>query len=380
MSGSIATTFSADAARRKPIADRVPGFAGRHFLDQDLLGTGLVEHAQVDVELAAVELGAPPGIDPGHELVRHARRPGREHRDLLVRRGGLRDDLLELAAVDDADRHARRVVLGIAARHARGTRLRRALCLRHDGADLAQRDRAGPQHARHVIDARDDGRFQADLAVATLEHHGRVVAEFLAYVVGARRAHMTIAVRGRRREAAAETAQQLLRDRMRGHAHGDGVLSARDGRVDGRRTPQYERQRARPEPLGEQPCRLGDVERPAFERARVFDMDDQRMRRRTTLELEHAPDRIRVRRIGAEPVNGLGRENDELARAQCLDCAIDLFLWEPCRDHPQMISVTTRSVATRRVQCAKPSASITDFDAVQPIGRRCQPSLSRRSS
>jgi hypothetical protein len=52
----------ADAARRKPIADRVPGLAGRHFLDQDLLGTGLVEHAQVDVELAPVELGAPPAL------------------------------------------------------------------------------------------------------------------------------------------------------------------------------------------------------------------------------------------------------------------------------------------------------------------------------
>ena len=78
---------------------------------------------------------------------------------------------------------------------------------------------------------------------------------------------------------------------------------------------QHQGQRAGPErrrePLG------GGVE--ARERARggsVGHVGDQRIERRSALGLIEAGDRLGVGGVGAEPVDGLGREGDEAARGQ----------------------------------------------------------------
>jgi len=47
---------------------------------------------------------------------------------------------------------------------------------------------------------------------------------------------------------------------------------------------------------------------------------------RTAFELEDAPHRGRVLRVGAESIDGLGREGDELTVAQRLHGSLDLDL------------------------------------------------------
>ena len=70
----------------------------------------------------------------------------------------------------------------------------------------------------------------------------------------------------------------------------------------------------------------GTLQRPAFERARMVDVHDQRVRRRPTLQLEYLADGIRILRVRAEPIDGFGRERDDLAFAQGLDGLVDLVL------------------------------------------------------
>ena len=45
-------------------------------------------------------------------------------------------------------------------------------------------------------------------------------------------------------------------------------------------------------------------------------MQDQRMVGRPTFECVHAPQRIGVARVGAEPVDGLGREGHQISGTQ----------------------------------------------------------------
>ena len=88
MSGSTATTFSAEAARLSRSRTASHSSPAGHFLNQDFARAGLVERTQVDVQVAAVEVRAAAGVDPGHELVRDPRwaasRAPRRARDSTV--------------------------------------------------------------------------------------------------------------------------------------------------------------------------------------------------------------------------------------------------------------------------------------------------------
>ena len=111
---------------------------------------------------------------------------------------------------------------------------------------------------------------------------------------------------------------------MRRRAEGDGREAGAgqfgDGAVGAARRDQ--RERARPEAIGQRagvrvqmrvPLRVVQAEH----------MGDQRIETRAALGLEDARHSDGVRGVGAEAVDGLGRERDETARAQDLGGAGD---------------------------------------------------------
>jgi hypothetical protein len=129
--------------------------------------------------------------------------------------------------------------------------------------------------------------------------------------------------------AIAECRQQLLRHRMRGHADGDGVLSARDGvmNIGGARHDHGER--TGPEALRQTGRRLRDLPHPAMQVARAIEMHDDRVVARPALGRENLAHRGGILRIGAEAVDRLGRKGDQLAVAQRLHGGLDLDLGCP---------------------------------------------------
>ena len=108
--------------------------------------------------------------------------------------------------------------------------------------------------------------------------------------------------------------RMLARHRMVRHPHRDAVETG--GRKVGDRAAvalrQHQRQRSRPErggkPLG------GVVEtRQRARRRQIGDVRDQRIERRPALGGVEPRDRLAVGRVGAEPVDRLGRERDQPA-------------------------------------------------------------------
>jgi hypothetical protein len=137
---------------------------------------------------------------------------------------------------------------------------------------------------------------------------------------------VAVFVRRRRRDAAAECIEQLLRDGMIRNADGHGVLAAGDHVVHGWSALRDDGQRAGPECIGELLRLRCHVAHPALQVARMVDVHDDGMRRRPALEAEYLAHRVRVVRVRAQPVNGFGRERDQLAGSQRLDGFLDLFL------------------------------------------------------
>ena len=96
-------------------------------------------------------------------------------------------------------------------------------------------------------------------------------------------------------------------------------------------------------------------ERPALERPRMLDVDDQRMRGRPALQLEDLADGVGIRRVGAESVDRFGRERDDLAFAQRLDRLVDLVLGKSRGHHAandsRKPSVLAQATALREWPC-----------------------------
>ena len=77
-----------------------------------------------------------------------------------------------------------------------------------------------------------------------------------------------------------------------------------------------ERERARPERVGERARNVGHIGCERFQLFTARDVDDNRMVGRTALHREQLLHRARVRRVRAQAVDRLGRERDELSGAQ----------------------------------------------------------------
>jgi hypothetical protein len=89
-----------------------------------------------------------------------------------------------------------------------------------------------------------------------------------------------------------------------------------------RRGRHDQRQRPRPEALAEH--QRGVVEDTfASRRRETGDMRDQRVEAGPAFGGVNSRDRLAARRVGAEPIDGLGREGDELSRCEQLRRAGD---------------------------------------------------------
>ena len=133
-------------------------------------------------------------------------------------------------------------------------------------------------------------------------------------------------VRRRRRDRTAERVEEIAREWMIGNAQPDGV--APTGHLVGDRTgatPHHERERAGPERGGEPAREIGHVGCVLIELFGAGEMRDHGMCRWATLHGEQPLHRLLVRGVGAESVDGLGRERDEPARATCGGC-LDLVV------------------------------------------------------
>jgi len=110
---------------------------------------------------------------------------------------------------------------------------------------------------------------------------------------------------------------------VRRHAHADGILTAGDDRRDSRSALENQGQGARPEGLGQFPGACRNVARPAVQAAVAGQVYDQGVIGRPTLGGEDPADGRRVRGVGADAVDGLGRKGDQFAGLQQRDGAID---------------------------------------------------------
>ena len=133
-------------------------------------------------------------------------------------------------------------------------------------------------------------------------------------MLGLGRAQAAEAIGGGRGDAAAEGGQKLLRHGVRGNADADAVLAAGDDVVDVVGLWQDQGQRPRPELGGQLLRQRRHGRHPAVQIARIVQVHDHRMIRRASLHLENLAHRRRIRGIGAEPVDGLGREDHQTRR------------------------------------------------------------------
>ena len=134
--------------------------------------------------------------------------------------------------------------------------------------------------------------------------------------------------RGRRRDVArqigrrrhhrpAERAQDRPRHRVGGNPDRDGIKPG-GGEIGHSAVAcfrQHQRQRARPERLGQRDRGRVEVGNP-LPGPEIADMGDQRIERRPALGLIEPRNRARVGGIGAEAIDGLGRERDQPAFGQ----------------------------------------------------------------
>src|SRR4051812_3452298 len=124
---------------------------------------------------------------------------------------------------------------------------------------------------------------------------------------------MAEAVSRRGGDAAGECREQLMRDRMCGHAHADVVLAAGDEVLREGRTLEDESERPGPEARRERARGRRHVARPGEGALGAVEVDDDRMIARSALHFIQARDGLRAGGISAEPVDRFGGKGDKAA-------------------------------------------------------------------
>ncbi|CAM5732937.1 hypothetical protein STENM223S_00076 [Streptomyces tendae] len=239
----------------------------------------------------------------------------------LLRELRLGDDLLGL---DEDDPGARCVVGGVLTGHpnAAGRRDRERAPQRC--FEVLACHAARPQDARDLAGGVDDGRLDADLAGAAVQHEVNGSTQLGTDVVRRGGADRAETVGRRRRDTAAEGRQQREGDGMVGYANGHGFQATRRFEGHAVTAPQDQRERSWPEAFGQQARRRGHVLDPAVQVSRVADVDDQGVGGRAPLDLEDAGDSGGILRVGPQTVNGFGREGHQAAGAQHLGRLLDI--------------------------------------------------------
>ena len=149
------------------------------------------------------------------------------------------------------------------------------------------------------------------------------IAQIVGDVSRRRRRNAAEAIGRGRGDAAAERGEQRARHRMRRHAQPDAVLAAGDDVGDVRCARKNQRQRPRPELAASFCARLRHRARPVRDLVWIVEMDDHRMVGGSAFGGKDPAHGVGIAGVRAEPVDGFGRERDELAGAQAGDRAGD---------------------------------------------------------
>ncbi len=179
--------------------------------------------------------------------------------------------------------------------------------------DLFARQTAGPQQCRFV-QAGDDGGLDADRAGAAIDHHVDAPAQIGQHVRRAGRRDVAGAVGRGRHHRPVEGREQRVRDWMRRHPHRHAVEAGEReiGHAAIGLFRQHQRQRSGPERAGK--LLGGGIEAPEPARGvHAGDMGDQRIEARPALGGVEPGDGLAIAGVGAEPIDGLGRERDQPA-------------------------------------------------------------------
>ena len=225
----------------------------------------------------------------------------------------------------EAHRPGRRIVaLELAGRLARGVAQWKGIA-HGDGSDLGL-DRlpgyaAGAQQGGRRGRKVEHRRLDADEAGPAVEDQRHARAQRLGHMLGARRADGAAAVGRGRGDRPAGGTDQGLRDGMRRRADRHGIETCGRQQGNGRAwtARQHQCEWPRPEPRRQLVGSLVPKnELPSL--AGIEHVADQRIEPRPSLGLEDRRDRALVGGVGAQAIDRLGREGDEVAAAQ-----------QPCR-------------------------------------------------
>jgi hypothetical protein len=182
---------------------------------------------------------------------------------------------------------------------------------RLDGGEGREIERPGPEDAGGIRMHLDHSGLDAVRAGTSVEDEVHALSERRRDVRGRRRRQRLVAVRARRGDRLAESAEKRARDRMRRRPEPDGWPAARQLEWDMLGARHDEGERAGPEGFGESSAGARPVRGECLRVLRTKHMRDQRMRRGPPLCREDPREGGRVERPRSQPVDRLGRECDE---------------------------------------------------------------------
>ena len=184
------------------------------------------------------------------------------------------------------------------------------------GAQLRQRDAAGPQQPWPRARQRDDRRFHPDAAVAAVHNRVNPPVHVRAHMRGAGGAGLARPVAGRRGQRNAGGVDDCARNRMLRKPHRHGGQSGAD--FVGNPVAFRQDDRQWPRPIGcRQLLRTGrKFCHQCLNLVNCRDVDDQRIVHRAAFCGEDFGHRRAVECVRRQPVHRLGRDPDQSARPQ----------------------------------------------------------------
>ncbi len=225
----------------------------------------------------------------------------------------------------EPERHLRRVMaFQLARRSDLGFRPRHGERMTEDRLDLLSRQSANPKQRGLVADHADHCRFEPARARTSIEDHRGDIAKLELDMFGQGRADPPRSVGAGCGDGKTGLGEQRARHRMRRRPERDRVEACADefGDLAILRPRQHQRQRPRPEGFRE--LSRNDIDHGMrFRLLQPQHMHDQRIEARPLFRREDLGDSGCVQRIGAEPIDSLGRKRDDIAARKRLRGLLD---------------------------------------------------------
>ena len=180
-----------------------------------------------------------------------------------------------------------------------------------------------PQQARRRNGKIEDRRFDTDLRLSAIHNKRDAVAEIIANVfgIGGRKAAGRIGTGRCEREAA--LSNHGLNERVTRPAHANGLAAGSHNVRNCFRPRQHEGQWAWPKRAGEFVGHGRPLCDAAICQLDARDVNDDRVMRRPTFDIEDPRDRFRIQRVGSQPVNRFRGQGHDLPFAPQLDRPLD---------------------------------------------------------